>query len=239
MDPIKKKARWAGFLYFIASIPAPIGLMYVPGKLIVTGNATATADNIRGSETLWRIGIGCGLLSQILFIFVALALYRLFPDVDAKNARLIVVLGCLVSAPIMFVNDIAMLAALTLVKAPAFLSAFDRGQLDALAYLFLRFNSQGTTIASIFWGLWLFPLAALVIRSGFIPRWIGYALVVAGSAYAANAVVSILLPQYAGVVGSIALPLEIAELPIIFWLMIWGARAQSLPNGAAMQPGVT
>src|SRR5205809_699614 len=140
MDSIKKTARWAGFLYLVASIPAPIGLLYIPAKLVVSGNATATADRIRASEALWRIGIGCELLSQTLFIFVVLALYRLFKEVDAKNARMMVVLGGLVSVPIMFVNEVAKLAALTLVKGPAFLSAFDRPQLDALAYLFLRVN---------------------------------------------------------------------------------------------------
>jgi hypothetical protein len=229
MDSIKKKARWAGFLYFVASIPAPIGLLYIPGKLVVTGDATATADRIRASETLWRIGIGSELLSQTLFIFVVLALYRLFKDVDAKNARLMVVLGGLVSVPIMFLTDVAQLVALTLMKGPAFAAAFDKRQLDALAYLFLRFHSHGVTLASIFWGLWLFPFAALVIRSGFIPRWIGYSLMVAGSAYVANAFVTVLLPQYASVFGSIALPLEIGELPVIFWLLIWGAKEQWQP----------
>lgn len=158
---------------------------------------------------------------------MVLALYRLFKDVDAKNARLMVVLGGLVSVPIMFVNETAKLIALTLVKGPAYLSGFDRLQLDGLAYLFVRFNSQGTTVASIFWGLWLLPFAALVIRSGFIPRWIGYGLIAAGIGYLADTAVTILLPAYAGAVGPIIFPLHFGELPVIFWLLIWGAREQS------------
>ncbi|HEX2643015.1 MAG TPA: DUF4386 family protein, partial [Thermoanaerobaculia bacterium] len=62
MSTIKQQARYAGFLYLLLAISAPIGLLYVPGKLIVSGNATATADNIRASEGLLRLGIASELL---------------------------------------------------------------------------------------------------------------------------------------------------------------------------------
>ena len=235
MDSVKKAARWAGFLYLIASIPAPFSQLYLPAKFVINGDAAATADHIRAAETLWRIGIACGLLSQTLFIFVVLALYNLFKDVDAKNARMMVVLGALVSVPIMFVNEIARLTALTLAKGPASLSALERPQLDALAYLFARFNIQGTMVASIFWGLWLFPFAFLVIRSGFIPRWIGYALMGAGFGYVAAAFIAIVLPQYSSAFDWITGPLELGELPVIFWLLIWGAKEQSSRTVGTME----
>jgi uncharacterized protein DUF4386 len=76
MNSIKKQARLAGLLYFLASLPAPFGLIYVPTKLIVLNDPTATANNIRASESLLRLGIGCELLGSIMFILVVVALYR-------------------------------------------------------------------------------------------------------------------------------------------------------------------
>jgi hypothetical protein len=68
MNIIRKKARVAGILYLLASIPAPFGLIYVPDKLIVSGDATATASHIRASETLFRLGIASELFGFIMFI---------------------------------------------------------------------------------------------------------------------------------------------------------------------------
>lgn len=224
MSSIKHQARVAGFLYLLLALIAPIGLLYVPGQLIVSGDATATADNLRASEGLLRLGIASELVHQIVGIFLVLALYRLFRPVSEALARQVVILGALVSVPIMFVNVLNSLAALTLTSGADFLSVFEQAHLDALAYLFVRLHGQGITIASIFWGLWLFPFGLLVIRSGFIPRLLGVLLMVAGAAYLASAFATLIVPQFAKVVGQVAFPLEVAEVPIIFWLVIWGAR---------------
>jgi hypothetical protein len=226
MDHTKKTARTAGLLYFLIAITAPVGLVYVPGALLVAGDATATANRIRASAWLLRLGIASELFHQVIGIFLVLVLYRLFKAVDEHQATLLVILGALVSVPIVFVNVLNDVAALVLVGGATFLSVFDARQLDALAYLFVRLHSQGIIVASIFWGLWLFPFGILVMRSGFIPRALGALLLVAGCAYVATAGASLLLPQYAPVVNQIALVLEAGELPIIFWLLIWGARPQ-------------
>jgi hypothetical protein len=205
-------------------LTAPIALMVVPSKLIVSRDAAATAGNIRASEWLLRVGIGCELFHQALAVFLVLALYRLFRPVDEMLAKQLVILGALVSVPIMFVNVLNELAALVLVSGAGFLSVFEKPQLDALAYLFLHLHGKGIDVASIFWGLWLFPFGMLVIRSGFIPRVLGYLLFVAGAAYLASSIATLILPKYAPLVGKVALPLEVGEVPIIFWLLIWGAR---------------
>jgi len=92
---------------------------------------------------------------------------------------------------------------------------------------FIGMRHSGITIASIFWGLWLFPLGILVVRSRFIPRVLGYLLFVAGIGYLANVFTSFVLPAYASAVGGVAMALEMGELPIIFWLAIWGARPRA------------
>ena len=221
-DSQREALRTAGLLYLLMAITAPFGLLYVPGKLIVPGDATATADLIRASEWLLRIGIGSELFHQAIAVFLVLALYRLFRPVNEQHARLMVILGALVSVPIMFLNVLNEIAALILVSGADFLSAFEKSQLDALALLFLRLHGEGMNVASIFWGLWLFPFGILVIRSGFIPRIFGILLFIAGSAYLASSFTSLVLPQYAQLVGQVALVLEVAEVPIIFWLFIRG-----------------
>lgn len=105
-------------------------------------------------------------------------------------------------------------------------------QRDALAYPFLSLHGHGFTVAQIFWGLWLFPFGVLVIRSGFIPRFLGVLLIIAGVGNLASAVTALVLPQYVDRVSPFAMALGFGELPIIFWLLIWGAK----PQPAAAQP---
>jgi hypothetical protein len=219
----RQQARSAGFLYLLLGVTAPLGLIYVPGKLLVAGNAAATAENLRRSESLLRAGMASELFHQAVCVFLVLALYRLFKPVDESLARQLVALGALVSVPIMFVNVLNEIAAWRLASGTDLLAAFNQQQLDGLAFLFYRLHSQGVIIASIFWGLWLFPFGRLVIRSGFIPRILGVLLMLAGAGYLATAFGSLIVPQYAAKIRLIGGPLQIAELPIIFWLAIWGA----------------
>lgn len=235
MKTLQQQARQAGVLYFVLGLIAPIGLMFVPSKIVVFGNAVATADNIRQSGEWLRLGIAADLVHQVIVIFLVLALYRLFKPVSVTLVRQLVILGALVSVPIVFINTLNYLAALELAGSADFLSVMARPERDALAYLFMRLHSRGITVASVFWGLWLFPFGLLVIRSGFIPRVFGYLLFVAGSAYLANATATLVLPQLSPFVSKFALLLYTCELPIIFWLLIRGARgpAAAMPSAAS------
>jgi len=233
MDAVKRQAREAGLLYLLIVATAWIGLLYVPNALYVAGDAGATADRIRASEWLLRAGIASELFHQVVQIFLVLALYRLFERVDKALARQLVILGALVSVPIVLVNLLNEIAALTLVGDADFLAAFPRPQLDALAYLFLRLHNRGIALAAIFWGLWLLPFGLLVIRSGFIPPAFGILLLVAGCAYVVDSMATLVLPQYANTVGGVASVLEMAELPIIVWLAIWGAKTRTAGTASA------
>jgi hypothetical protein len=220
-------------LYLLIAATAWVGLLYVPNALYVVGDAVATADRIRAAQWLLRAGIATELFHQIVQVFLVLALYRLFEGVDVVLARQLVILGALVSVPIVLVNVVNEIAALMLVGGDDFLAAVPRPERDAFAYLFLRLHSRGISIAAIFWGLWLLPFGLLVIRSGFIPRALGALLLVAGCAYVVDSATTLVLPQYAKAVSSVAGVLEIAELPIIVWLVIWGAKRRSAKTAAA------
>ena len=223
MNSIKKQARVAGLLYLLASVPAPFGLIYVPSKLIVLNDATATANNIRASESLLRLGIGCELLGSIMFIFVVVALYRLFKAVNETQALLMMIL-ILISIPISLLSVVNEVVALMVVSGADFLSVFDAGQLNALAYILMRLHSRAILVAEIFWGLWLVPFGLLVIQSRFIPRILGYLLFIAALGYLASSLTFLLLPGYGPVVDRFASQLPLCELPIILWLLIFGAK---------------
>lgn len=229
IDQSQRQAlRTAGLLYLLMAIIAPFGLLYVPSGLIVPGDAAATADHIRASGWLLRLGIGSELFHQAIAVFLVLALYRLFKPVDENNAKLLVVLGALVSVPIMFTNVLNEIAALTLVSGADFLTAFSKSQLDAMALLFVGLHGKGIDVAAVFWGLWLFPFGILVIRSGFIPRLLGYLLFIAGAAYVVSSCATLVLPEYEHLFGRTAMILEIGELPIVFWLFFRGLWPASL-----------
>jgi Domain of unknown function (DUF4386) len=223
--------RTAGLLYVLASLVGIFGLLYVPSKLIVDGNALATAHNIVTSERLFRLGIAAHLIGEALFVFVALALYELFRAVNNRNALLMLTL-ILVAVPMAFLNELNALAALALVHGANFLSAFDQAQRDALAMLFLNVRGYGFDVAGIFWGLWLFPLGVLVYRSGFLPRILGVALVVNCFAFLITSFTSLILPHYEPLVHAWMRPFHFGEQLFMLWLLIVGARPTPLESPA-------
>jgi hypothetical protein len=228
MGSTRNAGRFAGLLYLLISIPGVFALLYVPSKLIVHGNATATADNIAASETLFRLGIAANVISQILFMWVALALYDLLKGVNRRHASVMLTL-IVVSIPIALLNELNAIAAIILVRGADFLSIFGKPQRDALAMLFLNLHSQGFGVAAIFWGLWLFPLGLLVYRSGFLPRILGVLLMANCFYYLVTRFASLLLPQYGNTVDRWMRPLQFGELLFMLWLLIMGANPK--PSG--------
>jgi len=231
MHPTDKAARIAGAVYLSMVVTAPFSLIYVPGKLIVRGDATATANNVLAHETLFRLGIVADLITSIIFICVVLALYRLLSGVNKALASLMVAL-VLVSAAVGFVNVLNNIGALILFRGGDFLTVLEKPQRDALGMLFLRLHGQGNVINEMFWGLWLFPFGVLVMRSRFLPRILGIWLVINGFAYLTISLTGLLFPQYMDKVNNIAFPVLFGELAIMLWLVIKGAKVQPLAAAA-------
>ncbi len=231
MKPVNDKsidfrARFAGFLYLLLVFAGPVRLMYIPEKLFVPGNATATASNIVAHETLFRLGMVSDLFGAVVLIFLTLAFFELFKDVDRKLAVLVIVLGGVMPACINFFNVVNDAAALILVRGADFLSAFDKPQRDAMAMLFLRLHHQEINAAEVLWGMWLFPLALLVYRSGFLPRLIGVGLIVNGIAYLVISFTGLVVPQYEDAVLGALFPAQFGELALILWLLAFGAKVR-------------
>jgi len=233
MKSTHNPGRVAGFLYLLLVVFAPLRLIYIPSKLFVHGNATATANNIAAHELLFRLGIATDLFCGTILIFLVLALYRLLKGVDQNLAVLMVILGGVLPAAVDFFNVLNDAAALILVRGADFLSVFDKPQRDALAMLFLRLHHQEIVAAEILWGLWLFPLAILVYRSRFLPRFLGVWLIINGFAYLTISFTGLLLPQYEDMVSNVAFPALLGEMAFMLWLVIKGAKPQPLETAAS------
>jgi hypothetical protein len=231
MHPLKKPARIAGLLYLVVVLAGPFVLLYVPGKLVVPGDASATVEKILAHQTLFRAQIVVGLISELFFVATVLALYRLLKGVNHQLAALMVIL-ILIDVPLAFLSTANEVATLTFLRGASFLDVFDKPQRDALAMLLVNFDRQGVLVSEIFWGLWLLPLGALVYRCGFIPRFLGVWLVANGVAYLAISSIGLVLPQHVKLASTIATPILFGEMALMLWLVIVGARgkpADALP----------
>ena len=223
---IEKDARWAGWMYLLMAVPAPFGLIYVPMKLVARGDAARTAANILEHETLFLAGIVALLASAVIFLMLGVALWHLLVAVDARLARLMV-LFISVSVALEFAGEVVNLAALTLFRGPDFLKVFDKPQLDALGMLFIGMHQHSLIVNQLFWGLWLLPLGALVMRSGFLPRILGILLIPNGVAYVVASMTALFWPTHYNTVFLLLTPALLAEFCIMLWLLIKGAKRQS------------
>ena len=232
MHSTKKTARLAGVLYLVNGVTGFFSIIYVPSRLIVSGNASATANNILASERLFRLGIASELICAAEFVLLLWVLYRLLGGVNKTHASLMVILG-LLQIPIMLVNALNEIAALALLRGADFLSVFDQPQRQALAMQFLDLHGEGFVVAGIFWGLWLFPFGILVFRSCFLPRILSILLIAVCFGYLAQSFTSLLLPSYENVVYRFAgIAVTLGEPAIILWLLIRGAKDQPLEAAA-------
>jgi len=233
MHPLKKTARIAGAIYLSMVFTAPFTLLYVPNKLIARGDAAATANNVLAHETMFRLAIIGDLFTHVIFISLGIALYRLLSSVGKTWAMLMVVFVS-VSAAVGFLDTLNNAAALILFRGADFLSVFDKAQLNALGYLFIRLHSEGIFMNELFWGLWLFPFGLLVFRSGFLPRFIGVWLMINCFGYVALSVTALFFPDYYEAAFKWAQPVLFGELAIMLWLLIKGAKVP--PASAATLP---
>ena len=224
MSSIRNPGRVAGFWYLLLVLIGPLRLVYIPDKLFVRGNAAATVNNIAAHEWLFRSGIVSDLVGGVILIFLVLAFYRLFKTVDRKLAVMVVIFGGVMPALLDFVGAAYDGAALMIAHGANFLSAFDKPQQDALALLFIKLGDEQTNAAEMLWGVWLLPLALLIYRSGFLPRFLGVWLAINGVAYVILCLTGELLPQYHNDVFNYGQPAFLGEVALMLWLVIKGSK---------------
>ena len=227
---LNKTARIAGFLYLLVAFTGVFELLYVPHKLFVPQDPSATASNILAHQSLVQAHIAVGVISELLFISVVLLLYQLLKGVNRDLAAVMVIL-ILIDAPLAFLGVGNEAATLTYLRNPQFLAAFDKPQFDALTTLLINFDNQSVLVSEIFWGLWLLPLALLVYRSGFLPRFLAVWLFLNGLTYLVLSAMRLFTPQNTETALTFATPFVLGEIALTFWLLFKGVNAKVLPDG--------
>ncbi len=224
---LRKSARIAGMWYLFLAITGSY-ILFARQQVIVGGNAVATVRNLVENEFLYRTGIVSSLTSSVLFVFLVLALYRLFENVNKSSARLMVAL-VLVQVPISFVVETFNISAVMISKGEIWKMLTIEERQDS-AMLFLKIHGYGVSTLKIFWGLWLLPLGRLVYQSLFIPKILGVILIVGGIGYVLDSLTNLLLPEYRQVIAPFGLVHSLGEILIILWLLIKGAALRTPPS---------
>jgi len=223
-EETKRLARWAGAVYLSLGVATLFGFFHAP---LVQVDLDSITHAITGPDLRFRIGVLADVLSSALGVPLALLLYQLLKPVHKTQAALMALL-LLIAIPMTLLGTLNYVAAQMLLSGTPDMSAFTGAQRDALAMLSLRLHVHGVLAEEVFWGLWLLPFGLLVIRSRFWPRALGVLLTIAGMAYVAHSVTSIMLG------GQRIVPYErvtmlaraAGEFPIMLWLLIKGADAR-------------
>jgi hypothetical protein len=223
-NSLKKTARLAGVVYLVWIISGLFAMFYMPSQIDTRGDSVTVAQNILSKEFLFRTSIVNDLFSSAIWVFLVLIFYRLFKSVNERQARLLVAL-VVVQIPPVFVIEALNIATLMALKGEI-MKTIELSQRQGLAMLFLRINDYVTLTLVMFWGFWLFPLAILVYRSRFLPRFLGVWLGINGFALVVLGLTGLLLPHYKDVVYKIAVPAMFGEFALMLWLLIKGAKPQ-------------
>jgi hypothetical protein len=228
-------ARLTGLLLIIVAAISAFSIIYVPSTLIVPGDATATADNVRASRGLISLGIVSDSLIFLTEIVLTVLLYVLLRPVS-RTLALVAAFARLAMGIIMGINLLPYFIALLLVSGAGYLTVFEPAQSDALALLFLNAHEGAVYIWQLFFGFHLAVLGYLIFKSGYFPRILGVLMVVAALGYLTDAYGNMLYPNYDKTFGWVAgVGAIIGELPFFLWLLIRGVNVQRY-NERAQQP---
>ena len=216
-------ARIGGVLYLIIIVIGFCSEFFVRDKLVVSGDVTATANNIMASESLWRITIAGELILLVCAIALTLILYVLLRPVN-KTLALLAVFFNIVEFPIEAASKLCLFAALFLSGNADYLKAFEPHQLHALVKISLKLHDYGFGIDLVFFGFACLVYGYLLFRSGYFPRTLGVLMAIAGLSYLTNSFTLILAPAYAGTISPILVLALIGELSLCLWLMVKGVN---------------
>jgi hypothetical protein len=218
-------ARVGGILYLFIIVAACFGEFFVRGSLIVPRDATATANHILASETLFRVGLAGEMLTCACDVTLAMILYVLLKPVS-RNLALLAAFFRLTFVAIYAVAKLFEIAALIALGRADYLKAFEPRQLHALAYISLRVHSLGYGVALLFFGLCCVLFGYLIHKSGYLPKILGVLLIIGGLGYALFSLAQTLAPEFAArfLFPWLMLPAFPAELGLCLWLLVKGVN---------------
>jgi hypothetical protein len=225
MNQRKQWTHLAGLCYLIIVISGIITLMYIPNELIAWKDSQLTYQNISNNLSLFRIGVFTSIICYLAYIALPLILYKLLSPVHKIFAAAMVIL-VLISIPITFLNLANKLDIISLLTNPTLSNLYTENEKMNLTFSLLHKYENGITMASIFWGLWLFPFGWLVYHSGFLPKLLGVLLMLGCLGYCVNILGDLLIADYGklGIAGFVSMPASLGEIGICLWMLIIGDK---------------
>src|SRR6185436_6509412 len=179
MGSVRGYARAAGVLLLLSMIAGGVGEMYVPSKLIVSADAAMTAANLRNSDFLFRLGFASYLMEAICDVALAWVFYVLLRPVHRDLALLAAFFG-LVSTALFGFAELFYFASSLVLRDGDDLKSFSPDQRNTVALLALRTYVLGSGIFMAFYGIASLLRGYLIFRSGYLPKFLGVLLAVAG-----------------------------------------------------------
>lgn len=224
MNAEKKTARITGVLYLIIFFANIFAYFFVSKGLSVPGDATATANNILASESLYRGGVVSYLLVFLSDIGVAILLYKLLKPVS-QTLSMMAMVTRLMQTAVHGVNLLNFVFPLILLNGGDYLTVFDTDQLHALVLLFINAHHYGVLISEAFFAVSTLLLGYLVYKSDLFPGILGILLAFAASSYFLDSFGVFLMPQHEAFIAEIIVaPAVIGELSFTLWLLVKGIR---------------
>jgi len=216
------KARLAGILYLISGMAYSYADGNVHSKILVSGDAAATAHNILANGRLLQLSFAYNLISAVLYLTVTLLLYDLLRPVNRSISLLAAffsMAGCVIGAA----GSLFTFAPLTILRGAPYSSVFTVEQLQALVLLSLNLQTVVAGISMVFFGCYCFLIGCLILRSTFMPRIIGAFLIIAGLTYQVFLSPTLSTQLFSRVVMPVG---ALGEGSLILWLILFGVNSQ-------------
>ena len=219
MDALIRTARMTGLLYLGLAITGLLGFLLIRPQLFVADDPSATLANLVEHESLARAGVAVELLIVVTQALVAVWFYRLFRTADPLAASGITAFG--------LVNAVAILINAALLATAAELALDPIGDAAATVQLLYLVSGHLWGVGALFFGLWLIPMGWCVLRSGWMPRALGWILVGGGIGYVLSPFIRY-LADLPSVAEALALPATVGEFWMVGFLLVRGVRRHAL-----------
>jgi hypothetical protein len=218
-ETLRRYARAAGIAILLSVVCGALGESYIPGRIIVSGDAAATAANIVNQPTLFRLGFATYLVEGLSDISLCVFFYVLLKPVN-KNLALLSAFFGLASMVLFATAQSTYYTASLILRDMGGMTSFSSEQRNALAYLGVRTSQTTATLFIMLYGIASMIRGYLIARSDYLPRLIGTLFMIGGAGFFLRSATYLLAPSLS--TPLLLIPMAFAGIPLMLWLLIRG-----------------
>jgi hypothetical protein len=220
----QRYARIGGALYLAIIVLGAFAEGFVTNKLVVSGDAATTAQNILASADLWRLSVVGNLIVVLCAVPLLWIEYLLLRPVS-KHLVLLAVFFNLVSLAVEAISKLFLLLVIPTLSSANYLRAFEPQQLQILANLALKSHDIAFNIALLFFGFTCLVNGYLIFKSGYLPKFVGILMQLAGLSYLTACFAALFAPAFADlIIPAVLVPPLIGESSFCLWLLVKGVN---------------